>query len=131
MKIQQGDVLLTKITDEAWSKQVERSSHGSKESTGVYGFGDPEGIATVALGEATGHHHSVTGGPGHAQSWFVGWRMPSDDNPLRSNYLNVKAGDVTMTHQEHNPVTIPAGKYRVSIVREFDHMSQHTRMVVD
>ena len=131
MKIQQGDVLLTKITPEEWNDKVHNEK--SKESTGFYNADTKDSKATVALGEATGHHHSVTGGDGFAQSWFVGWRASfrNEDDPLRSNYLHVGSTDVEMTHQEHNPVTIPAGYYSVKIVREFDHMSQNTRMVVD
>lgn len=136
MKIQQGDVLLTSISKEKWNKCV-TDSH-NKETTGTYNLGS-KSIATVALGEATGHHHSITNGKGSAQTFFVGYRSTwNDDNPLRSNYLSVrdtndgiKSNDVIMTHQEHNPVTIPPGYYKVDIVREFDHMGQHTRMVVD
>ena len=129
MKIQQGDVLLTSISKEKWNKCV-TDSH-NKETTGTYNLGS-KSIATVALGEATGHHHSITNGKGSAQTFFVGYRSTwNDENPLKSNYLSVPTTDVIMTHQEHNPVTIPPGYYKVDIVREFDHMGQHTRMVVD
>ena len=86
MKIQQGDVLLTSISKEKWNKCV-TDSH-NKETTGTYNLGGTS-IATVALGEATGHHHSITNGKGSAQTFFVGYRSTwNDDNPLKSNYLS-------------------------------------------
>mgnify|MGYP003634004325 FL=1 len=95
---------------------------------------------TVALGEATGHHHrfetATTGTEITAYSNF-GWK-PSDD-PAQCNYVVIKGdGDVndknavgTLTHEEHNPIQVPSGYYKIDIVKEFDHFSQLTRSVVD
>ena len=34
-------------------------------------------------------------------------------------------------HEEHNEVTLPAGKYRIGIVREYDHFAEMERRVAD
>ena len=49
-------------------------------------------------------------------------------------YVEVKAKPekfATLKHEEHKPLSLPPGLYRTRIVREFDHLSQRTRNVVD
>ena len=41
---------------------------------------------------------------------------------------NVKA---KLTHEEHNPIELPSGIYKVKIVREWDHIGGVSRNVVD
>ena len=41
---------------------------------------------------------------------------------------NVKA---KLTHDEHNPIELPSGIYKVKIVREWDHIGGVSRNVVD
>lgn len=38
---------------------------------------------------------------------------------------------IVCRHEEHNEVTLPAGKYRIGIVREYDHFSEMERRVAD
>ena len=38
---------------------------------------------------------------------------------------------VTLTHEEHDPIDVPPGKYLVRIVQEFDHIAGRTRYVAD
>ena len=38
---------------------------------------------------------------------------------------------VTVTHEEHKPLTIPPGTWKVDKVREYDYLSQMSRPVVD
>ena len=38
---------------------------------------------------------------------------------------------VILTHEEHNPIELPPGKYMVRIVREFDHIAGRSRYVAD
>ena len=97
--IQQGDVLIIK-TKEVKGKKLDH--------------------VTLALGEATGHHHSITKGDA---------LLFEDENGTL--FLDVKSSEAELTHQEHKPVTIKKGKYRVGIVREYDHFAEEAREVID
>lgn len=73
---------------------------------------------TLAYGEATGHHHSVL----------------EDDVTLyeEDGVLYLKAEkEVSVTHQEHKPITVPAGEWRVGIVQEYDPFEEEARNVRD
>jgi len=74
---------------------------------------------TLAKGEATGHHHTITEGDAE---------LYEHKGTL---YLRVKSDNATLTHQEHNQITIPQGDYEIGIVKEFDHLSQEQRNVSD
>lgn len=72
----------------------------------------------VAYGEATGHAHKL----------FGDFDLREDSNGGR--YF--KADNViVLKHQEHRPVEIPAGLYRVGIQNEYDHFSEMVRGVAD
>jgi hypothetical protein len=85
----------------------------------------PDGLTTVpttngrlilAEGEATGHHHSVD-----ASVATLGTR----DDVM---YLTVE--ELTeVRHQEHAPITLPAGGYRV--VRQREYTPERIRNVAD
>ena len=47
-----------------------------------------------------------------------------DKNLLQGDYPK-------LYHEEHNPIEVPPGYYRKTIVREFDHLMQDTRAVWD
>lgn len=98
MLYQQGDVLLTKVTE----IKGEKLNH-----------------LTIAKGEATGHHHTIT--EGEAELYEHEGTM----------FLKVKSNKATLTHQEHGAVVLPKGDYRVGIVREFDHFAEEARNVQD
>lgn len=38
---------------------------------------------------------------------------------------------VTLSHQEHKPIEIPKGTYVIEAVKEYDHMTEESREVVD
>lgn len=70
---------------------------------------DRRGRMVLARGEATGHAH-VVGGPG--------LRLLADlDDPERMFVDVPQHGRVT--HEEHGPITLPAGLYRVVRQREY------------
>lgn len=105
-QIQQGDVLLRLV-------QKPKGARVLKKKQPV----------TVALGEATGHHHTFGGQatllelPGeHAGVWTNRAVLP-DVEPLE--------------HQEHGPVTAHSGTWQVGQVREFDWLQQMERKVAD
>lgn len=77
-----------------------------------------KGKLILAEGEATGHAHTIENS--HASLW-------QDSETL---YLSATA-EVTLHHQEHRAITIPAGNYKVGIVQEYDYFLEETRKVVD
>ena len=80
------------------------------------------GSVTLALGEATGHHHTI----------YV--PKPEDMNAVKTAdggwILTLKAEGV-IKHQEHLPIVIPIGTYRIGREREKDWFSLSTRKVID
>lgn len=120
MKYQQGDVLLTKI-DESEEKDTIRHRQLKK---------DIMNKVVIRYGEATGHHHRFELKdliPGTEVAAYG--RNYSDSD--RVDVIKVDGGEATMIHEEHNPINIPPGMYKVTQVREFDHLSMTTRMVID
>ena len=88
----QGDVLISPIT--SIPNGVEKQKN--------------EKLITLAYGEATGHHHSIVATE-HTES-FV-----DADGTL---FLNLKK-ESNLTHQEHDTITLPKGKYKITIQREY------------
>lgn len=95
--VQQGDVILTKCN----KKIGKRKEHS----------------LTLALGEATGHHHTVVG---EATAYIV-------DDVV---YVDVEK-ESTFTHQEHGNIKLEPGTYRMNKVFEYDHMAEEAREVID
>jgi hypothetical protein len=101
MKYQQGDVLIRTIT-----KDIPAGATVKKD-----------GI--LAEGEATGHAHTLED-RGTATLF------------QHENELYLSATDKTVIrHQEHGPVTLPPGKYKVSKVREVDPFTEEIHSVQD
>lgn len=61
----------------------------------------PTKKVTLALGEVTGHHHSILNGA-------VGY---ADDEDQLAEYFEVFE-NADLTHQEHDTITFSPGKYR-------------------
>lgn len=102
--IQHGDVLI---------KRVKVLPDGCKEV-------QPEnGHWILAHGEATGHHHAIID---------KGCRVLELKGEL---YLEVTAEQVTITHEEHRALDIPAGIYQIGRVREHDYFQDMERQVRD
>ena len=74
--------------------------------------------AVLAYGEITGHSHRIAE-PGAAQVW---------SHPA-GLYLRVVAATATLVHEEHRPIVLPRGTYRVWQQREYT--PQAVRRVVD
>ncbi len=86
----QGDVLLVRVTEMPPGRPVE-----------------PEcGRLVLARGEATGHHHSVAGMDGELVDAAEGV------------FLRIMA-PTPLEHQEHAPITLQPGIYRVFRQREY------------
>tara|TARA_R100001086_G_scaffold244261_2_gene173826 strand:- start:10910 stop:11425 length:516 start_codon:yes stop_codon:yes gene_type:complete len=169
-KIQQGDVLFKQIDPNEFKNKLEESRKKAKErksgeykhfysgderkaediriTSQYYNDKEPEGPldggrCTVALGEATGHHHSFESGtPGVVITAYEDTTVPwsqrvkkNSDNPAQCHYVSVESDNMkgygVITHQEHNPIEVPSGYYKIEIVKEFDHLSGLERRVID
>ncbi len=62
----------------------------------------------LAYGEITGHSHRVDN-PHSAEAWEHGGVL----------FLKVTADNATIIHEEHHPITLPRGLYRVWMQREY------------
>ena len=103
-QIQHGDVLLWEVNE---------------LPSGVKIIKRKNGLLIVAEGEATGHHHAIA---------ERGCRLYELKGDL---YLEVTQEDVTITHDEHKPLPIPRGIYQIGQVKEYDHLLDMERRVVD
>ena len=146
IKIQQGDVLFKKVSGEEFRKlrkTEEKKQYTNWQPTSglnshIVRLGENKGLhnskCTVALGEATGHHHRFeTASDGAMVTAYRSSYHFGRNNPQVCDYVAIegKDGYATLTHEEHNPVTVPSGYYKIDIVKEFDHFSQLERRVVD
>jgi hypothetical protein len=73
-----------------------------------------EGPPILAYGEATGHSHRVEA-PETAQVWVLYGQL----------YLKLLEA-ATIVHDEHGPIALPAGTYRVWQQREYAPEDIHT-----
>lgn len=101
-RFQQGDVII---------KSIAKLPEGAVERTGPR-------AATVAEGEATGHHHT-----------FRGEELRFFDHGGKI-YVSAPKGGV-IEHQEHGPITVPPGTYETYKVKEYDHFQEEARQVMD
>jgi hypothetical protein len=72
----------------------------------------------LVWGELTGHSHRVAD-PDTAEVWAAAGTL----------YLYVREKSATVVHEEHKPITLPHGVYRVWTQREYT--PQAVRRVVD
>lgn len=103
--LQQGDVLLSPV------QSIPDACKKLSDKRGV----------VLAEGEITGHYHGIAESSG----------VELLEAPDRTRFLRVTASRATLTHQEHKPVTIGCGTYRLGIVREKDWFQDMVRNVVD
>ena len=93
----QGDVLLVPITEAEMPAGLIEAPR------------DRSGRMVLARGEATGHAHVVTG------EGLTLLCLPDD---LETMFLRVR-GYGRVGHEEHGPIPLPAGYYRVVRQREY------------
>jgi hypothetical protein len=82
-------------------------------------------VHVLAEGEVSGHAHCIAAGPGIS---FL--RRQDGGDPLAVGYLAVKAL-ARLVHDEHGPVELPAGNYRVIQQRRYDPGTGLWRRVQD
>lgn len=73
----------------------------------------------LAYGEMTGHMHRATAKTARVYEHADGKRE-----------LHAPRGTMVV-HEEHKPITVPAGDYERSIVQEFDPFEEEVREVRD
>jgi len=98
-----GDVIVTKCTEPEGFNSMDEIKDGC-----------------LAYGEATGHAHKLFGGE------FRLRECPT----TKTRHLHV-IREVVLKHQEHNPVTIPPGHFRIGIQQEYDPFEKRSRQVID
>ena len=84
--------------------------------------GKVEPKSALAYGEATGHLHQLQGEPGIDFDLRV--------NSEGARHLRVFK-PVLLKHQEHSPMLLQPGDYKIGIQREYDPFEKLTRQVVD
>ena len=103
----QGDVLIVPITEAEMPAELIEAPR------------DRSGRLILARGEATGHAHVVTG------EGLTLLCLPDD---LESMFLHVR-GYGRVGHEEHAPIPLPVGYYR--IVRQREYLPGAIRPVSD
>ena len=129
-KYQQGDVVMFKVDDKSFKDNVDQYNTGS-ESVVHYNT-QSHNNPILAFGEATGHIHQIRMKDmlekAEVTLHMSRFRTGGEDTP---EGFEVREETVTLTHEEHNPIDVPPGKYIVRIVREFDHIAGRSRYVAD
>jgi hypothetical protein len=98
--LRQGDVLLQRV---------------EKMPTSLQRQAREEGRIVLAHGEATGHAHAIRE-PGCELYQMSGER-----------YLEVTAENCVLRHEEHAPIPLPVGIYRVLRQREYDPATEKAK----
>lgn len=81
-----------------------------------------KGVATLALGEKTFHHHSFTDGGAVA--------FADDEAAPLADAIKVIANEgATLTHQEHSAITFPKGNYES--LKQVEYTPEALRNVAD
>ena|ERR1700683_3412724 len=75
-------------------------------------------LRPLALGEKTGHHHSLYMEPGGValEEAAEMYELTTDDGV--KHFLRITVEGVSLQHQEHKTHTIPPGEYEVTIQTE-------------
>ena len=74
-------------------------------------------LRPLALGEATGHHHSLYASAGVALEDACEMFEVATDVGTKT-YLRVTADGISLQHQEHKSHAVPPGEYEVRIQTE-------------
>ena len=89
----------------------------------------PGNSATLALGEVTGHHHTLEAG-------VQGFSSEVEDNVkvtggerVLAEFVDVKTDGAELTHQEHDAIGFESGNWEA--VRQFEYTPKALQRVAD
>jgi len=99
----QGDILVERVDDALVSGQILDTTDG--------------GVVVVAEGELTGHHHKLLGCVALYRDDALARDIP--DN-LYIGHLQVKGRSARLEHEEHAPINLEPGTYRVRRQRHLE-----------
>ena len=124
-KYQQGDVVMLKVDDDYFK---ENTGRGNKSAYNTQSHNNP----VLAFGEVTGHKHQI-----HMKEMLdkaevtlhMGYNSKAGED-VPSGFI-VQNENVILTHEEHDPLELPPGKYIVKIVQEFNHITRRAQNVAD
>lgn len=93
----QGDILIMAVDGETVAKAEKEGDYVSRDNDRLI----------LAYGESTGHAHAIS---------EIDVKMISSQ---QGRFLRAEQPFI-LSHEEHNPISIPAGTYRVIRQREYD-----------
>jgi hypothetical protein len=99
----QGDLLIERVEDE--------------KPSGTIIAPDTVGALLLAEGELSGHRHAIFGGATMFRDDALARDIPSD---LYIGHVKVAGGSAVVRHDEHAPITLREGTYRVRRQRELE-----------
>jgi hypothetical protein len=99
----QGDLLIERVDD--------------VEPSGIMMFPDATGALVLAEGELTGHRHAIFDRVTMFRDDALAREIPSG---LYIGHVKVEGGPATLRHQEHAPIALGEGTYRVRRQRELE-----------
>ena len=94
---------------------VEQVDNAEKPNRVIQSVSD--GSVIIAEGEATGHQHRIFGSVTLYRDDALGREIPSD---LYVAHLRVDSPTARLEHDEHAPITLPQGTYRVRRQRHLE-----------
>lgn len=99
----QGDILIERVDEVPATGRTIRSV--------------TEGSVVIAEGEATGHHHRLFGSVTMYRDDALAREIPSS---LYVGHVQVNSPTARLEHEEHAPITLPQGTYRVRRQRHLE-----------
>jgi len=99
----QGDLLIERVED--------------VEPTGTMIEPDATGVLVLAEGELTGHRHAISDRVTMFRDDALAREIPAG---LYIGHVKVEDGPATVRHQEHAPIALGEGTYRVRRQRELE-----------
>jgi hypothetical protein len=99
----QGDLLIERVED--------------VEPTGTIVSPDATGALVLADGELTGHRHTISERVTMFRDDGLAREIPAG---LYIGHVKVEGGPATIRHQEHAPIALGEGTYRVRRQRELE-----------
>jgi hypothetical protein len=103
MMYAQGDLLIERVDD--------------LEPSGTLISPDATGATVLAEGEFTGHRHAIFDRVAMFRDDALALDVPSG---LYVGHIKVEGGSATILHQEHAPIALGEGTYRVRRQRELE-----------